>query len=425
MLHFPTHFLSQLMSLRVQRGLRARVVLLAAIALLSGGTAARAEQLRVVTQNAENFSGQSDRLPAFRTIMRNIGPDLACLQEITSSTAVSQLLSQVFLQINDDWAAVPFHNGPDTDNAFFYRTSKLQLVSTRYIPTTLRDIAEYVVRPAAGDTTLHLCVYSLHLKANSGTGDNVERRRQEATVLRQQLDQFAPGSLLMVCGDYNLLSSDEPAYQLLLAATPLPNGQLFDPIDTPGHWESNPAFAETHTISANRLNARFDFILVSVALMDTVGSYVLPATYRAYGNDGLHFGRAVNSLPNDAVPDSVAQALYDASDHLPLVTDFILDTEGSGAGERPTSPSTFGLMKCYPNPFNPVTTILYSLPRASDVNLSVFDVTGRLVRNLVTNHQSLGGHSVEFDATGLSSGIYFVRLETGEFSQVQKLILAR
>jgi hypothetical protein len=89
--------------------------------LLIGAVSVAAEQLRVVTQNALNYSGQTDRLPAFHTIMRSLSPDLVCLQEIINEEAVDQLLSFVFLQINDDWVAVPFHNGPDTDNAFFYR----------------------------------------------------------------------------------------------------------------------------------------------------------------------------------------------------------------------------------------------------------------------------------------------------------------
>jgi hypothetical protein len=121
------------------------------------------------------------------------------------------------------------------------------------------------VRPTSGDTTLRVRAYSLHLKANSGSGNSVERRRQEALMLRQQLDQTPAESLLVVCGDHNILSSDEPAYQLLLAATPSTNGQLFDPINSPGHWEGNATFAVIHTIGSDDLNAPFDSILVSNA----------------------------------------------------------------------------------------------------------------------------------------------------------------
>ncbi len=294
-----------------------------------------ADTLRVVTYNALNLSSTSiiGREDAFRIVFASIDPDIIALQEVLDDDEVERLLSFVLLPIRNDWASVPYNDDSYNDNAFFYRPSKVQLVSTRYIGTTLRYIAEYTLRPASGDTSLRVRVYSLHLKANSGSGNNVERRRQEALALREQLDQTPAGSLLIVCGDYNLLSSDEPAYQLLLAATPSPNGQLFDPINTPGNWEGNAAFTAIHTIGADDLNARFDFILVSNAMMDNIGSYVLPATYRAYGNDGQHFNRAVNDLPNYAVPDSVANALYAASDHLPVVTDFILNSEETNVSE--------------------------------------------------------------------------------------------
>jgi endonuclease/exonuclease/phosphatase family metal-dependent hydrolase len=393
--------------------------------LVVGAATADAEQLRLVTQNALNYGGQSDRLPAFRIIMRDLAPDLACMQEITNEEAVDQLLSFVFLQINDDWTAVSFHDGRDTDNAFFYRTSKLQMVSTRYIQTTLRDIAEYTLRPAWGDTALRIRVYSLHLKANAGSGDNVERRRQEALVLRGELDQMPSGSLLFVCGDYNLLTSSEPAYELLLAPTPATNGQLNDPINTPGSWESNPAFAAIHTCSSDDLNARFDFILVSNALMDTVGSYVLPSTYTACGNDGNHFGRAVNILPNTAVPDSVAQALVAASDHLPVAVDFILASEETNLTERMSVKTSFALMTCYPNPFNAATTISYDFPRAGCVSVRIFDQLGQEVTVLRDGFSEAGSHRVTFDGSRLASGIYFARLDAGKFSQTKKLMLLK
>ncbi|RPH92930.1 T9SS C-terminal target domain-containing protein, partial [candidate division KSB1 bacterium] len=384
-----------------------------------------AEQLRLITYNVENYSGQTDRVPALRIIMRDIHPDLVCMQEIRSTEAVSTLLSQVFLQINDDWAAVPYHNGDDTDNAFFYRSSKLQIVSTRYIETTLRDIAEYMVRPTAGDTSLRVRVYSLHLKANSGVGDHIERRRQEALVLRGELDQLPAGASFMVCGDYNLLYSSEPAYELLLASTPTPNGQLNDPIDSPGHWEGNSAFAELHTIGSEDLNARFDFILVSNAMMDRIGSYVLPETYIAYGNDGLHFNRPVNELPNYAVSDSVAHALVTASDHIPVVTDFILASENSDVSDSPPAPRTIGLLGCYPNPFNSRTEIRFSLSHDVNVNLRIFNSLGQLVTTLTDNTHAAGVHTIAWNAADIPSGVYFYRMTAEGFTNVGKIMLIR
>jgi endonuclease/exonuclease/phosphatase family metal-dependent hydrolase len=373
-----------------------------------------ADTLRVATYNSLNLTGTSivARISAFRTVMTSIDPDLITLQEVQDEEAVDQFLSFVLLPFHDDWACVLNNGSSYNDNAFFYRTSKISFLSQRDIPTTLRDITEYTLRPATADTALRLFVYSLHLKANSGSGNNVERRREEALALRQQLDQSAAGSLFMACGDYNLLSADEPAYELLLAPTPNVNGQLFDPIDSPGHWDGSVTFAAIHTIGTYGLNARFDFILVSNALMDTVGSHVLPGTYWAYGNDGRHFGRAINAMPNFAIPDSVADALFAASDHLPVVMDFVLQADNLNLADRAATPRRVALLTCYPNPFNSSATISYDLPHAGRISLRVFDLLGREVAMLQHGMTDAGTHRATVDGSGLASGIYFARAES-------------
>ena len=96
-----------------------------------------------------------------------------------------------------------------------------------------------------------------------------------------------------------------------------------------------------------------------------------------------------------------------------------------------TRPEVFGLANNYPNPFNPATTIKYSLPQAADVELTVYNVVGQAVRTLVAEHQSAGRYVVEWDATNdsghsLSSGMYFYRLEAGgEFLETKKMLLLK
>ncbi len=90
-----------------------------------------------------------------------------------------------------------------------------------------------------------------------------------------------------------------------------------------------------------------------------------------------------------------------------------------------TSPTTFALKPNYPNPFNPTTTIRYSIPKTSKVSLKIFDLTGREVANLVDFHQNPGEYSVKFDGSKLSSGTYFARLTAGAYSQTQKIVLLR
>ena len=96
-----------------------------------------------------------------------------------------------------------------------------------------------------------------------------------------------------------------------------------------------------------------------------------------------------------------------------------------------TRPAAFALANNYPNPFNPATTIKYSLPQAADVELIVYNVLGQPVRTLIAEHQSAGRYAVEWDATNnnghsLSSGMYFYRLAAGgEFLETKKMLLLK
>ena len=78
--------------------------------------------------------------------------------------------------------------------------------------------------------------------------------------------------------------------------------------------------------------------------------------------------------------------------------------------EHPGKPTEFALRQNYPNPFNPSTIIKYDLPKASEVLLSVYDLLGREVTVLVNEKREAGYHSVTFNASGLSTGVYFYRL---------------
>jgi len=88
-------------------------------------------------------------------------------------------------------------------------------------------------------------------------------------------------------------------------------------------------------------------------------------------------------------------------------------------------PERFSLSQNYPNPFNPVTKIVYELPAGSRVTLTVFDILGREVAVLEDGVQDAGIKTVEFNATGLPSGVYFYRLKAGNFTAVRKLMLMK
>ena len=107
---------------------------------------------------------------------------------------------------------------------------------------------------------------------------------------------------------------------------------------------------------------------------------------------------------------------------MPFVTDF-LDVD-KVTGEEETT-KVLSLEPAYPNPFNPTTTIQYNLPAAMHVRLAVYDVLGREVAVLVDNTNEAGTHEVSFDASRLSSGVYFYTLQTPEQTLTKRIMLAK
>ncbi|MGA2669784.1 MAG: T9SS type A sorting domain-containing protein, partial [Ignavibacteria bacterium] len=88
-------------------------------------------------------------------------------------------------------------------------------------------------------------------------------------------------------------------------------------------------------------------------------------------------------------------------------------------------PSSYVLSQNYPNPFNPTTNITYSIPKAGNVKLTIFDVLGREVSVLVNEVKSPGTYNVDFNASNIGSGVYFYRIEAGDFSAVKKMVLVK
>ena len=88
-------------------------------------------------------------------------------------------------------------------------------------------------------------------------------------------------------------------------------------------------------------------------------------------------------------------------------------------------PETYSLLQNYPNPFNPVTKIDFEIPKQGLVTLKIYDVLGREVTTLVNEMKSAGSYSIDFNASGLSSGIYFYKLTTEAFSETKKMLLIK
>ena len=166
---------------------RTALILAVAVALAA---AVPAEAVRVCSYNILNFPGSTGtaRLPYFRTVIQEVDPDVMVVQEMLSLTGVNQFLNGVMNYSTPGlYAAGPFVNGPDTDNAIFYKPDVVELVSHSEISTALRNISEYVLRPVGYTSTeAEFRVYSLHLKAGTSSSD-LTKRLAEATILRLSL----------------------------------------------------------------------------------------------------------------------------------------------------------------------------------------------------------------------------------------------
>jgi hypothetical protein len=88
-------------------------------------------------------------------------------------------------------------------------------------------------------------------------------------------------------------------------------------------------------------------------------------------------------------------------------------------------PTKFSLAQNYPNPFNPTTTIIYGLRERTIVELKVYDVLGREIETIVDGEQNAGFYEIEFKASRLASGIYFYRLQAGNFIETKKMLLLK
>lgn len=95
------------------------------------------------------------------------------------------------------------------------------------------------------------------------------------------------------------------------------------------------------------------------------------------------------------------------------------------AGNENEMPTVFKLYNNYPNPFNPITSIKYDIPQYTFVKMSVYDILGKLVTNLVNKEMTPGRYEAVWDATNYASGTYIYKLETKNFTDVKKMILVK
>jgi hypothetical protein len=292
----------------------------------------------VMYYNVLNYPGStSQRVTNFKTINRYVNPDIILITEL-GSDAGAQLLLQQGLNVYGEtkYQKAAFTDGPDANNMLFYNTNKFTLYSQDTIGTELRVINEYILyyklQLPASDT-IFLYLYVAHLKASTGFE---QQRLAEVAHYKSHVNSNPQIENMIIGGDFNFYAaSSEPAYDALLTEGLYPLNDVL----AAGNWHDNSSYASIHTQSTRTvqfgggasggLDDRFDFSLFTNDLLS--GSHnitYIANSCKAVGNDGQHLNKAIIETPlNTSVPDSVLQALYNMSDHLPVVSKFLIQPD--------------------------------------------------------------------------------------------------
>jgi hypothetical protein len=144
-----------------------------------------------------------------------------------------------------------------------------------------------------------------------------------------------------------------------------------------------------------------------------------------FAQTGTVLTSSIDGLPlGSLIWDDAQNAAYNSNDaytKLMAAYNNLTDIKVLSAGIK----ANYTLSQNYPNPFNPTTNIRYSISKESQVSLKVYDIMGREVANLVSSRQAAGSYEVNFNAAKLASGIYFYKLNAGNFIQTKKMQLIK
>jgi endonuclease/exonuclease/phosphatase family metal-dependent hydrolase len=331
-----------------------------------------AHALRVVTYNLHEYpSDLAIRQPALRTVMANIDADILIAQELNSEAGRDSFLMNVLNVVQPgQWASsawIILQASPVEGGAVFYKPAKVSLGVLVGVPTFgPRDVLLTLMTPvgyAAASARFRL--YSIHFKAGGPSTADSTDRRLEATDLRNHLNSLPLGTNFILGGDSNFYGAYEGGY-LRLTESQLDNdGRLKDPLAAlvgAGDWHNNGGIAPYHTqcpcltgcltnFSGGGMDDRFDLWLTSYNMQDGQGLDYLPVAQvfgayaypYQYGNDGIHYNSDINGGGiNNSVPIAVADALHDASDHLPVVMTVQVPSKVVAASQIDFGPAIVG-----------------------------------------------------------------------------------
>ncbi len=307
--------------------------LLATAALLA--LAGPAHAFKVTTWNVMKYPSVNlaGRQPSFRTVMANLSTDMLFVQELSSDAGADSFLANVLkvAQPARVWKRTSFLSA--TESVVFY--DSLTVASVSNIQAVAaggpRQVLVCLVKPRGYlSNASWFRLYSIHFNAGTLQSDSASRT-VECTNLRNIINNTVTtvvGPNFLLGGDTNFYGAYETGYTRLTESQADNDGRCKDQLSMPGVWNQSN-YAPYHTQSpcascpssdytGGGLDDRFDIIFSSYSLQDGAGLDVVG--YTSFGNDGQHYNTDVNAFGfNNAVGITVANALHDAADHLPVV----------------------------------------------------------------------------------------------------------
>ena len=152
----------------------------------------------------------------------------------------------------------------------------------------------------------------------------------------------------------------------------------------------------------------------------TINTKYIPDGWRLSSNDDIIL---IYSLDGSSLNSSL---LFDYEGSFDIKSIIISDWYGNDIEtSRTLLPEAYALLSAYPNPFNPETNINFEIPVSSNVTIEVFNLQGRLIETLYNKELQPGKHRITWNADGLMSGIYFVKMSSNNFNDYKKIILMK
>lgn len=353
-----------------------------------------------------------------KTIVQYVKPDIFTVNEMSSSTTYQTRLINNALNVDGitkyKRSSASNVAGSDIVNLIYYNSEKLTLRQTYVAQSNLRDIDIYKLyynkSHFTTEDTIYIYCMVAHLKAGNTQQDETQRGQMAQGAMAYYKKYFEPRNFMLM-GDFNVYTYLEPAYQSFTNFV-YPEYSFNDPLQREGKWNNNGSYKDVHTqsthtngdcFSSGGMDDRFDFILASDAIIKGQQAVkYIPGSYWALGQDGQHYNKALLDQPqNSSVPTDVLSALYNNSDHLPIILKLLVD-KSLPLVDGPQ----FKFIRVV-SPVQEAIEIQLSNPTSHQLTCTVFNCNGKqLIQHAYRSNDGL--YSIHIPVSTLKPGLYLL-----------------